>query len=224
MTDDDLLTEIRGRLEPARMTVPLDTVVNRGHARRRRRRILAAAEVAVGVAAAAAITVAALPGPVTGTTTDRLAAWSVTSKADSVVRVEMHSLRDLPQLQAAMRAHGAHVFVVSDPSDGGGPALWCPYGIAPDSVKVPPGWNEIGGFTLATSGTDTSGLAQPLTAPGFRDDDLYFAIRTDMIPAGYALEIILSPVAEPHGQTAVDQGDQLVTSSGQCMPGWHTLH
>jgi hypothetical protein len=197
MTDDDLLTEIRGRLEPARMTVPLDTVVNRGHARRRRR-ILAAAEVAVGVAAVAAITVAALPSPVTGTTTDQLAAWSVTTRADNVVRVELHSIRDLPQLQAALRAR-----------------------IAPESFKIPPGKgiNAIGGWATRLPALE-SGFAAPLGSPKLRDDDLIYDIWPDQIPPGFALEMILSPVAEPHGQTAVEEGDQLVTPSGQCMPGW----
>ena len=204
MNDDDLLTEIRGRLEPARMTVPLDEVVARGTARQRRRRALAAAEAAVATAAGAAVAVAVL-GP--AARAPQPTGWSVRVTADHEVAVNIKNPSALDSLQGTLQAAGAPVYVAMNPG------TTCSTGIQMD-----PG-------ILTTFGGDSFRDGQP-------KPELIFTIDASRIPAGQAVEVLIytnvptpspAPTYAPGYQppawmAGVSSGAILVQANGKCLP------
>jgi len=197
MNDDEVLTEVRGRLEPARMTVPLDTVVDRGRARRRRRQILAAAEVTTAAAVAAGITVAAI-GP--GASRTSLAGWSVAVQG-SELRVQMPEQPGPHRLQGTVSPAGLPVIVRMNPPGGG--------------QKCAHPHTDIADGATATSGDGTY-------AEGNDQFQVRFDLHPSVIPAGDAVEIILITSVRTAGGSSsaaiASPGNQLVRADGSCLP------
>ena len=109
MTDDDLITLVRGQRSNVRMDVPVEQIVGRGRALRARRRLPGLAAGALAVAAAAVLAVTALvpaghrAGPQPPA---QLAAWTVTKQANGTITVTVRQLRDPQGLQRKLRADG----------------------------------------------------------------------------------------------------------------------
>ncbi len=104
----DSLTTARDSLTQVHMTMPLDTIVRHGRARRRRHRLTGLAGAAVVAAGAVLAVIALLPAnhPASRQPRVQLAAWTVVKQSGGIIQVTMRELRDPAGLQAALRADG----------------------------------------------------------------------------------------------------------------------
>jgi hypothetical protein len=113
MNDDELITALRDSFAGVRSATPAERIISRGRAVRARRRIPAAAALgaAAAVAAVAVTVTGALPAGHPAASRAklpdaRLAAWSVTRRADGTVNVTFRQATDPAGLQRALRADG----------------------------------------------------------------------------------------------------------------------
>jgi hypothetical protein len=104
----DSLTTARDALPEVHMTMPLDTIVRHGRARRRRHRLTGLAGAAVVAVGAVLAVTALLPAghPASRQPRVQLAAWTVVQQSGGIIQVTMRELRDPAGLQAALRADG----------------------------------------------------------------------------------------------------------------------
>lgn len=121
MNDDELITIVRDSFTDVHSSTSVEQVVSRGRAVRARRWIPGMAGALAVVAAAAFAVTTLLPAshrpshqPVA-----RLAAWTVTKKADGTVYVTIRELRDAAGLQSKLRADGVPASVRFFPSRAG---------------------------------------------------------------------------------------------------------
>ncbi len=104
----DSLTAARNSLLEVHMTVPLDSIVRHGRARRRLRRLTGLAGAAVVAAGTVLGVTALLPAGHPGSHQPqvKLAAWVVAKQPGGIIHVTIRELRDPAGLQAALRADG----------------------------------------------------------------------------------------------------------------------
>ncbi len=108
MNDDELITAVREQRSKVPMTIPVEQIINRGHAVRARRRIPGMAAVLAVAAAAAVAVTALLPAshPASHQPGIQVAAWTVVKQADGTVSVTIREMRDPAGLQRRLRADG----------------------------------------------------------------------------------------------------------------------
>jgi hypothetical protein len=112
MNDNELITTVREPFADVHMTIPIETVVQRGQMLRGRRRVRALAGAVALIGGAAAAVAFLVPGG--HATTARLAAWTVTKNAGGITIV-VNELKDPAGLQAKLRADGVPARVTFDP-------------------------------------------------------------------------------------------------------------
>jgi hypothetical protein len=188
----DCLTTARDSLTEVHMTMPLDTIVRQGRARRRRHRLTGLAGAAVAAAGAALAVTALLPAshPASHQPRVQLAAWTVVMQPGGIIQVTMRELRDPAGLQAALRADGVPASV----SFGNGQQTACrPY----------PG----GGFE--TSGNPT------LINSVFPNGGGSVNIRPSALPSGTGVLLAFNQRSQPGVPViAIEVG--VVQASQQC--------
>jgi hypothetical protein len=120
MNDNDLMTAVRDRFSPVRMTTPADAIIERGrslrHRRNRRRLAVGAVAVTLSAGLGASLGIPAVTdGRSSGTAQDTsLTAWVVQKHADGSIGVTIRALRDLPALERKLAADGARVTISYD--------------------------------------------------------------------------------------------------------------
>jgi hypothetical protein len=104
----DSLTTARDSLSDVHMTMPLDTIMRHGRARRRRQRLTGLAGAAVAAVGTVLAVIALLPAshPASHQPRVQLAAWTVVKQPDGIIHVTISELRDPAGLQATLRADG----------------------------------------------------------------------------------------------------------------------
>jgi hypothetical protein len=112
MNDDtELMTAVRESVTGVHTATPVDEIVKRGRAlrARRARRVPGVAGVLAAAAAAALAVNALVPGGGQhpgGSSSARLAAWTVVRQSDGTVEVTIHQMRDPAGLQKRLRVDG----------------------------------------------------------------------------------------------------------------------
>ncbi len=120
MNDNELMTAVRERFAPIRMTAPADAIIERGRSLRRRRHRgrLAAGALAVALSAglAAGLGIPAVTAGASGGTGGNatLTAWLVQKHPDGSISVTIRALRDLPALERKLAEDGARVTISYD--------------------------------------------------------------------------------------------------------------
>lgn len=185
MNDDDLLTVVREEFSPVRMTIPADTIMARGSARRRvRRGQIGAAALAVALGAGLGVPALAAGGgtaspPATSRTV--LTAWTVAKQPDGAINVTVRELLDLPALQAKLKEDGARVAV------GIGKIILEPSGgivIGPTSV-TPSAGCQVGP-------TNPAPVPTALTFHDEGESSVFIVIAPTKIPAGDMVRIAIT--------------------------------
>jgi hypothetical protein len=118
MTDEELATAVRESVTSVHMTTPAEEITTRGRTLRTRRRVPLLTGALAGAAAAVLAVTALLPSsghqasqPVHA----RLAAWTVTTRADGDIQVTVRETSDAAGLERRLRAEGLPVAVRFNP-------------------------------------------------------------------------------------------------------------
>jgi hypothetical protein len=206
-SDYDVLRAVSDSLSRVPMARPPqpEAVMARGRARQRRRRGYGmTVALAAAAAAAAAVTVTVLPagshpagshpaGPVASAPASaRLAAWTVTRRADGDINVTISELSDPAGLQSTLRADGVPVSVtfLSQPN----PAC-SPLGFGPGLLgKIFPGSpsgavHHLNGGTALGTGGKVGGdmVIDPSTIPGGAGLQLAFSRMDGSAPGHFTI-------------------------------------